>query len=109
MSEKVYVPDKWVVLEFDQKGKKWHRLLAAWDDVSKDYWRVSSTIKDVKISEGKYTITSENGTKYICSLDNVGLTTVSENVYENWVSAAEEETKGNLQIHIVDALTVKGL
>ena len=102
MTASVFKPDNWILLEFKQKNKRWYQVLSSWDD---SRYRMSSAVEAIIQNDDGLTFITKNGSKYECLLSRRVMNDFLKETYNNWSEAAEEESKGNLTIQIVETLS----
>ena len=81
MSE--YLPDNWVVLKIDYKGKAIYKVLAGWSGgyLDGDSWRMNSGITRVEDHETYYSFYGYSGSVYKVWKDHYGLRMNNVDVY----------------------------
>ncbi len=94
MSDRVYAPDKWVIIEIKNKDHEAHRrVLGSWYGgfVGSDSWRASSGITEV-IDEGDhYRILNESGSTYNCFKGCEGVSGYTAGVLARMQKQTEED------------------
>lgn len=63
-----YVPDRWIVLEFNYKGDIIRKVFAGWYGgyTTGDSWKLSSGITETTEHEDRYEFLNHSGSVYIC-------------------------------------------
>jgi hypothetical protein len=94
MSDRVYAPDKWVVIEITNKeGVSHKRVLGSWYGgfANGDSWRASSGITEV-IDEGDhYRVLNESGSTYNCFKGCEGMSGYTMGVLSRMQKQTEED------------------
>jgi len=79
-------PDSWVILEVNNEGEQFQKILAGWSGsyLYGDSWRMSSPIKtlDIKLDSDSITATTESGSIYILSTSRQGLRMSNAGIYD---------------------------
>ena len=102
MSDRVYAPDKWVIIEITNKNGQAHRrVLGSWYGgfTSGDSWRTSSAITEVIDTDNVYRILNESGSVYICAKGCEGMSVYTMNVLVNMQEQADND---GCNIKVVD-------
>lgn len=100
MSERVYAPDKWVIIEItNSKGKSHRRVLGSWYGgfAGSNSWRASSGITEVKDEGDYWSVLNESGSTYNCFKGCEGMSGYTMNVLDRMMSDAKEDG-GNIKI-----------
>ena len=78
-------PDAWVILEIDNNGEKFQKILAGWSGsyLYGDSWRMSSPIKtmNIDVNEDYITVETDSGSVYNLFKDYQGLRMSNSGVY----------------------------
>ena len=63
-----YKPDNWVIVEIDNDGEPFYKVLAGWSGgyLDGDSWRMNSGITSIEAFETYYLIHGESGSIYQC-------------------------------------------
>jgi len=102
-----YTPDRWIVIEIEQKGKEpWRRILSGWYGgyLGSDSWRLSSGITKVVEHEKYYEIHNESGSEYTCYKGSHGCSSLMGGVLNTWCTQADE--KDDVKISVIDVADI---
>jgi hypothetical protein len=106
MSERIYAPDKWVIIEItNNKGESHRRVLGSWYGgfAGSNSWRASSGITEV-IDEGDhYRVLNESGSTYNCFKGCEGMSSYTMGILSRMQEDAKEDGAKVEQVEIVNA------
>lgn len=100
MSERVYAPDKWVIIEITNKsGESHRRVLASWYGgfAGSDSWRASSGIENVKDMNDYWEVLNTSGSTYNCFKGCEGMSAYTMGVLDRMMRDAKEDG-GNIEV-----------
>ena len=82
-----YIPDRWVVVEFDSEvGGPIKKVLAGWYGGfgGSDSWKLSSGITEVKEFDDRWEFLNHSGSIYICYKNAFGMSAYMGQIYAGW-------------------------
>lgn len=98
-----YIPDVWVVLEFDapELETPTRKVFAGWYGgyTGSNSWKLNSGITKTRLVEGWWEFDGYSGSTYRCHPDNYHMSSLMLDVYSKWLKDAEE--RGDIQIRIL--------
>lgn len=106
MSERVYAPDKWVIIEITNKsGVSHRRVLGSWYGgfASGDSWRASSGIESIKDEGDYWAILNTSGSTYNCFKGCEGMSGYTMGVLSRMQEDAKEDGGSVELVEIKDA------
>jgi len=79
---KIYIPDRWVVLELATPDVIYKKVLAGWSGsyLQGDSWKLSSAIENTVETDDSYEFTCHSGSVYRCHKHSLGLTVLTTGV-----------------------------
>lgn len=88
-----YVPDRWVMLEFNTKGETMYKILAGWSGsyTHGESWKLNSGITEVKEDEDYFYFSGYSGSVYKCHKRSYGVNSMTSAIYCNWMKQISEE------------------
>jgi hypothetical protein len=78
-----YTPDRWVVINFDNNGERFNKVLAEWKGggmAGSDYWQMNSGITAVEDAGDYYNFHGASGSVYRCAKGRYGVTGLAASV-----------------------------
>ena len=77
-----YTPDRWVVVNFDNAGERFNKLLVEWKGgyLHGDSWRMNSGITAVTEDAEYYAFSGASGSIYHCAKGRYGVTGEAANI-----------------------------
>ena len=80
-----YTPDRWVVVNFDNNGERFNKVLVEWKGsyLDGDYWRMNSGITEAIEDPDHWLFYSASGSIYRCAKERYGVTGLAANVLQN--------------------------
>lgn len=104
MSNNVYTPDRWVLLELiDQEtGTSVTKVFGGWGGgyLNGDSWKLSSGVVEVEDRDDYWEFINVSGSVYRCRKVSQGMTGYMTQVYHGWVK--DTETSGKFTIGILN-------
>ena len=100
MSDRVYAPDKWVIIEITNKsGESHRRVLGSWYGgfAGSDSWRASSGIENVKDMNDYWEVLNTSGSTYNCFKGCEGMSAYTMGVLDRMMRDAKEDG-GNIEV-----------
>lgn len=94
MSDNVYTPDKWVIIEITSKtGEVHRRVLGSWYGgfAGSDSWRASSGVEAVEDKGDYWSILNTSGSTYDCFKKCVGMSSYTMGVLANMQKRAADD------------------
>lgn len=87
----VCCPDKWVVLQINNKGEVFYKVLAGWSGsyLYGQSWQLNSGIKRVDVEDNYYLFHGYSGSIYKCHKDGYGLNSMTASILANLQNKAE--------------------
>lgn len=84
-------PDKWVVLQMNNKGEIFYKVLAGWSGsyLYGQSWQLNSGIVKVEIEDDYYLFHGYSGSIYKCHKDGYGLNNMTASILANLQKKAE--------------------
>lgn len=83
--EEGIIPDNWVIIEVNHKGKQFQKILSGWSGsyLYGDSWRMSSPIKEIniKVNQDFFTVDTDSGSKYTLFKNRQGLRMSNSGIY----------------------------
>ncbi len=102
MSNTIYNPDKWVLLEIKQGDSTIQKVLGGWSGgyLDSDNWRVSSGVVKTE-KDGDYILFhNHSGSVYKCHKDSEGTTALSGSMLSSWQEDVKD--KENISIEVIE-------
>jgi alpha-tubulin suppressor-like RCC1 family protein len=99
MSERTYIPDKWVVVEIKTNDDEVNRkVMASWYGgyLGSDSWKLSSGITETVEYEDHYEFINHSGSVYKCGKNSFGLSGYAYSVLESFKKDIERQ--GSIEI-----------
>ena len=77
-----YTPDRWVVVNFDNNGERFNKVLVEWKGsyLDGDYWRLNSGITAVTEDGDHWLFHGASGSVYRCAKGRYGVTGLAASV-----------------------------
>ena len=100
MSDRVYAPDKWVIIEITNKsGESHRRVLGSWYGgfAGSDSWRASSGIENVKDMNDYWEVLNTSGSTYNCFKGCEGMSAYTMGVLDRMMRDAKQDG-GNIEV-----------
>lgn len=94
MSERVYAPDKWVIIEItNNKGESHRRVLGSWYGgfAGSNSWRASSGIESIKDEGDYWAVLNTSGSTYNCFKGCEGMSGYTMGVLANMQEQAKSD------------------
>lgn len=90
-----YVPDTWVVLEFDDGFQPIHKVFAGWYGgfAGSDEWRLNSGIKEVIEHDNYYEFVGYSGSVYHCNKNSQKMSLYQSSVLADFQSSIDIKVK----------------
>ena len=87
----VCCPDKWVVLQINNKGEVFYKVLAGWSGsyLYGQSWQLNSGIVKVEIEDDYYLFHGYSGSIYKCHKDGYGLNSMTASILTKLQNKAE--------------------
>lgn len=87
----IYWPDKWVVLQINNKGEVFYKVLAGWSGsyLYGQSWQLNSGIKCVDVEDNYYLFHGYSGSIYKCHKDGYGLNSMTASILTKLQNNAE--------------------
>ena len=103
------VPDKWVILEFDNNGKKLYKVFAGWYGgyLDGDSWKLNSGIVETTFADEMYVFKGYSGSEYHCAKDNYGISMLMSSILVSFQKQVDEAE--GVALRILSQEDVKGL
>mgnify|MGYP001564134027 CR=1 FL=1 len=100
MSE-TYYPDRWVLLEIFSEKSNYKKVLTSWYGgyLDSDHWKLSSSVEKIIEKDASYEFITESGSKYSCSKNHYGLTSLSKSIFDTLSFKAKDN---NISIKLFD-------
>tara|TARA_R100000951_G_scaffold7705_1_gene7189 strand:- start:5575 stop:5907 length:333 start_codon:yes stop_codon:yes gene_type:complete len=92
MSGRTHSPDKWVIVEMDNKGEKVQKILGGWSGgyLDGDSWKLSSGTLETE-EEGDYFLFHQHsGSTYKCHKRMQGLTALTGSMLSGWLEQIKD-------------------
>lgn len=98
-----YVPDRWIVLEFNYKGDIIRKVFAGWYGgfANGDSWKLSSGVTDVTEHEDRYEFLNHSGSTYVCYKKAYGTSTYMGSILNRFEKDVETMA-GNVTMDVVE-------
>lgn len=83
---KVYTPDKWVILEINNKGDKVRKVLAGFQGgyLDGDAWRLSSGTVETEEDGDYFLFHQHSGSTYKCHKQMEAFTVLTASMHKSW-------------------------
>lgn len=88
-----YIPDRWIVLEFDYSGEIIRKVFAGWYGgfANGDSWKLNSGITKVIDDVKTFTFEGYSGSSYICNKESYGMSGYMSSILDSWYKQIAEE------------------
>jgi len=98
MSE--YIPDTWVVLEFESEHGKIQKVLSGWSGgyLDGDSWKLSSGITETEETDTEYIFTNYSGSVYHCRKSSREFNMMTSGVYNSYKEQLEGHETATMKI-----------
>lgn len=92
----MYIPDRWVILKLNNKGKTFYKVLAGWSGSYLDgqSWKINSGITKVEIEDNHYLFHGFSGSIYKCHKLGYGMNNIMLGIAANF--------EGNPDVEILE-------
>jgi len=81
-----YTPDRWIVVNFDNAGERFNKVLAEWKGggmAGSDHWQMNSGITEAIEEPDHWLFYGASGSVYRCAKGRYGVTGVAANLLRN--------------------------
>ena len=89
---RTYNPDRWVIIEMNNKGKKVQKVLAGWQGgyLDGDSWKLSSGTLETEEDDDYYIFKQHSGSVYKCNKSAEGFTLLTSSMLSDWQEQIKE-------------------
>lgn len=102
----IYIPYKWVVLEFNNNGEVIRKVFAGWHGgfADGDSWRMNSGITEVIETDDMYIFKGYSGSEYHCLKTSHGMSSYMNSIFTSFERqiAEREVSDGAVSMRIVN-------
>lgn len=87
MSDNIYVPDRWVMLEFLKDGEPYaKKVFGGWYGgyLGSDSWKLSSGVVSIEDRDDYWEVVNHSGSTYKCYKKRMGMSAYQMSVLEGW-------------------------
>jgi len=82
--KKIYIPDRWVLLDMEQKdGSIVTKVFAGCSDT----WQLNSGIESTRVFSDYFEFTGYTGSVYKCYKNSHGMSNYMASVYSSWMNS----------------------
>jgi hypothetical protein len=99
-----YIPDRWVVLQFDNKGDIIRKVFAGWYGgyLEGDSWKLSSGITETREFDDRYEFDNISGSLYICYKHSYGMSGYQTNIFSSFERQIAEDNDDTIIMKLIE-------
>ena len=95
-----YVPDHWVVLEFDHDGDVIKKVFAGWGGgyLYGQSWKLSSGVTNQREFEDRFEFENESGSLYVCRKSSYGVSGYMTGIFSSFENQVKEAVESGTKV-----------
>lgn len=101
MNSRIYTPDRWVVVEFQQAEDITQKILAGWYGgfAGADSWKLSSGVVDTADLGDAFEFLNHSGSIYRCFKYNQGLSFLTQSILNSWLEECKSDPDLTIKVY----------